>query len=75
MVQVLVVMLVVTLVMKIMVMGLDRKIRHMVQIGEERFKVSEINGQCKFCSEFFFFFSKKFIILFLMTPSIFPNDV
>lgn len=52
-------MLVVTLVVKIMMMGRDRKIRHIVQIGEERFKLSEINGQCKFCSEFLFFFSAK----------------
>ena len=59
MVEVLVVMLVVTLVVKIMVMGCDRKIRHIVQIGEEHFKVSEINGQCKFCSEFLYFFQQK----------------
>lgn len=59
MVEVLVVMLVVTLVVKIMMMGRDRKIRHIVQIGEERFKLSEINGQCKFCSEFLVFFSAK----------------
>ena len=55
---------------------IGKLVRRVLQIGEKRFKVSEINGQCKFCSEFlYFFFSKKLLILFVMTPSIFPNDV
>lgn len=68
-------MLVVTLVVKIMVMGCDRKIRHIVQIGDSVSRSLKSMASVNFAQNFCIFFSKKLLILFIMTPSIFPNDV
>lgn len=58
---------------KIMMMGRDRKIRHIVQIGKGVSSSLKSMASVNFAQNFCFFFSKKLLILFLMTPSIFPR--